>query len=127
MIKSLNYYLILPDTVGMKIILLCIVITIVSYLESHAVVNPENYQDGEFLIYNCREKHWACVKSETFDECLEDRNADPSELDPLHSCAPVGRFATTRSCFDRQSFMSTQAFGTRVCVRDEWKGKISKF
>lgn len=84
----------------------------------------ENYEAGPYLIYDCKEKHWVCVMEPFFKECEEKRSRDlASEDEVYHSCAPVGKFPTKKSCFQRQLFMTTHNHGKRFCVKDSWKSK----
>ncbi len=46
---------------------------------SHAESMKEDYpidllhQAGEYLIYHCERKHYACVNKRSFDDCAEER------------------------------------------------------
>lgn len=84
----------------------------------------DNYEAGPYLIYDCVEKHWTCVKEPYYKECQEKRARDHKKPNNVyHSCAPIGLFPTKKSCFQRQLFMISQNHGTRVCVKEEWKEK----
>lgn len=114
----------------MKVFLLFLIIS-----QVHAAENFEpsdliayNYDAGPYLIYDCVEKHWTCVAESFYKECETKRTREVASSDHRihHTCAPIGEFPTKRSCFDRQLFMVSQAFGTRFCVRDVWKTKVIK-
>lgn len=88
----------------------------------------DNYEAGQFLIYDCDEKHWVCVLESYFKECEEKRQNDKTLPDKItHSCAPIGEFPNKRSCFQRQLFMTTHNYGPRFCIKDEWKTKAVDF
>lgn len=83
------------------------------------------YEAGPYLLYDCEAKHWVCTEEITYKECEEKRKAEVlSDVNTHHSCAPVGKFVGKKSCYDRQLFMVSQNFGSRVCVRDVWKNKV---
>lgn len=91
--------------------------------ETAADLIAPNYEAGPFLIYDCEEKHWVCVKKSYFNECEEKRDKDFFSESYYHSCAPIGEFPTKRSCFQRQLFMTSQNHGQRFCVKEIWKTK----
>jgi hypothetical protein len=87
----------------------------------------DNYEAGAYLIYDCQERHWTCVTEPFYKICETDRENDLLEEGFYHSCAPIGKLPTKKSCFQRQLFMVSQNFGQRFCVREEWKSKTLKF
>lgn len=83
----------------------------------------DKYEAGEYLIYDCADSHWVCVRESFYKECEEKRRED-SELKRTHSrCAMVGKFPTKKSCFQRQLFMVTHHFGNSFCALGEWKAR----
>lgn len=117
----------------MKILILTLLFSMVSWAQvrdkSPAGFDPktdiiaENYEAGPFLIYDCEEKHWTCVMEPYFKECEEKRTRDLASKEITHSCAPIGKFPTKKSCFQRQLFLTTHNHGTRFCLKDNWKEK----
>lgn len=83
----------------------------------------ENYQAGQFLIYDCKEKHFTCVLKEYHDECQFKRDEELKKGSEEFSCAPLGEFPTKKSCFQRQLFLTSNAHGTRFCLPDNEKYK----
>lgn len=93
-------------------------------LEGYDAANDEVEEGstaGAFLIYNCKDSHWACVISKNFDECREKRDEDLKGEKKVLRCAPIAEFPTKKSCFQRQLFMVSQAYANRVCISDIWK------
>jgi hypothetical protein len=87
-------------------------------------VISEDYEAGAWLIYDCEERHWACVLESYYRECAEKREREVSQKDdPYHSCAAISQFPNKRSCFERMLFLTTQNFSDRVCVKESWKEK----
>lgn len=88
----------------------------------------DNYEAGQYLIYDCKEKHWTCVMETYFKECAEKREKDLLNIDEVyHSCAPIEKYPNKRSCFQRQLFLTSHNFGQRVCVKESWKEKNIEF
>lgn len=86
----------------------------------------DNYEAGPFLIYDCDQKHWVCVLESYYKDCQEKRHRDAEHGTFYHSCAPIGKFPTKKSCFQRILFLTTHHHGTRFCIKDEWKTKAVK-
>lgn len=86
-------------------------------------VIAENYEAGPFLIYDCKEGHYVCVLSDYYKKCEADRADDLIGRKLNLSCAPIGEFPNKKSCFQRQLFMTSQAYGPRFCISDYWKQK----
>ncbi|MFP5385656.1 MAG: hypothetical protein ACLGHN_06220 [Bacteriovoracia bacterium] len=88
----------------------------------------EEYEAGPFLIYDCKDKHWVCVQPSYYENCKTLRKNDLAQREGLyHTCAPVGKFPTKKSCFQRQLFLTTHNHGNRFCIKDKWKEKNVKF
>lgn len=86
----------------------------------------ENYEAGIHLIYDCDEKHWACVRSDYAEACeatrAERRKEVTERVAPMDlPCARIGSFPTKESCFQRQLFMTSQNHGSRFCINDPWR------
>lgn len=83
----------------------------------------EDYNSGSYLIYNCLDQYWVCVTEEEFNRCHKEREKEIVNSRPRSSCAPVKKFLTNRSCFERQLYLVSQNYGDRICVLDEWRLK----
>lgn len=87
----------------------------------------EEYEEGRFLIYNCENKHWACVSRSDYNDCEKRREKDHENLEsPFHSCAIFTEFPRKKSCSQRILFLTTHNHGTRFCLKDSWKLKTEE-
>ncbi len=80
-------------------------------------VISEDLEAGPYLIYDCVENRWACVREVHFNECKEKRKIHTGDLDRRYRCSPIGSFSGKKSCFQRQAFLVSQAVGDRSCNR----------
>lgn len=93
-----------------------------AYGEEEEVLDPEEI--GPFLIYNCEKNHWNCVNEARNKECEKLREEDKKKKNTYrYRCAAIEKLPSDRGCFQRQLFYTTKNFGTRFCVKDEWKEK----
>lgn len=83
----------------------------------------EEYNSGPYLIYNCLKQYWVCVSEENFKECQEERLQDITDSRARSKCAPVKKFVTEKSCFERQLYLVSQNYGDRICVLEQWRQK----
>lgn len=83
----------------------------------------ENYEAGQYLLYDCVEGHWTCVTEPYFVECEAKRNEDILARKIESRCAPLGSMPTKKSCFQRQLFLTSNNHGHKFCVLPEWKEK----
>lgn len=81
----------------------------------------DRYWAGAYLMYDCEEGHWVCVLKEDFKSCEEKRAKATKAREKFLPCAPIGEFPTKRSCFQRELYLTGQAFGHRFCLLDELK------
>ena len=111
----------------MRIFLLCLLLISATDLRSEDVILPtrisEEYNSGAYLIYNCQNHFWVCVAEENFKECEAQKIEDVAHARARSSCAPVKKFVTDKSCFERQLYLVSQNYGDRICVLDEWRQK----
>ncbi len=83
----------------------------------------EEYNSGAYLIYNCQNQLWVCVAEENYQECEAERIKDIAHARARSGCAPLKKFVTDKSCFERQLYLISQNYGNRICVLDEWRQK----
>jgi hypothetical protein len=83
----------------------------------------DKYEAGEFLIYDCEDQHWTCVRESFFKDCQSIREEDSLNKKVFSRCAPVGEFPTKKSCFQRQLFMVSHNHGASFCHLGEWQAK----
>lgn len=53
---------------------------------------------GEFLIYDCAKKHYACVDQNSFQNCQEERQKSISLKKSQLSCTPLKKFDDKIAC-----------------------------
>lgn len=56
------------------------------------------YRRGPHLIYDCEDKHFACVSPRSRQRCEEGREADLKDKKLELSCAPLKPFDSTEDC-----------------------------
>lgn len=62
----------------------------------------DKYYLGEYLIYDCKDKHFACVNIDSFKLCTQWRDEDKEERRRKLRCAPLTQFETQEKCFEAQ-------------------------
>ena len=58
------------------------------------------YSAGDYLIFDCERGHYACVNEEGNTNCVEERNFVLEKKAKFYPCAPLGKFASKRSCIE---------------------------
>jgi hypothetical protein len=56
------------------------------------------YKAGEYFIYDCKREYYACVDSEGYDRCVEDRKNSITKGKSKYDCAPLKQFPDKRAC-----------------------------
>jgi|SRR5690606_27027865 len=108
--------------VKISLLLLGIFFFTATYGEDEEILDPEDI--GPFLIYDCQKKHWSCVTQEKSEECEKLREEDKKKKNLYrYRCASIEKLPSDKGCFQRQLFYTTKNFGTRFCLKDEWKEK----
>lgn len=79
----------------------------------------QDYTAGAYLIYNCKDQHWVCVTEEDYLECENKwQKGEKASLSTSYECAPIEKFPTKKSCFQRVLFNVSQNLGTRFCQKE---------
>ncbi|PIK15286.1 hypothetical protein [Halobacteriovorax sp. JY17] len=60
----------------------------------------EKYYLGRFLIYDCEDRHFACVNLPSFFNCEEKREIEKENKNVFFSCAPLKQYKTLKDCTD---------------------------
>jgi hypothetical protein len=94
--------------------------------DPYADTISDNYEAGAYLIYDCEEGHWACVKQVFHDDCQGKQENESTTAGVRSRCAAFGEQASKKGCFQRQLYMVSQNWGTRACVKKAWKEKEIK-
>jgi hypothetical protein len=59
------------------------------------------YIAGEYLLYDCEKRHYACVSVVSFLNCKEDRKSEIKAKAKGFSCAPLEKFASKKICLEK--------------------------
>ena len=71
------------------------------FYESKTERISEEYKSGMYMIYDCLERHFACVNEDGFVKCREKREFSKKKRRPFLDCAPLKKFATTPECLKK--------------------------
>ncbi|MDO9181697.1 MAG: hypothetical protein Q7U04_04775 [Bacteriovorax sp.] len=58
------------------------------------------YNAGEYLIYDCERKHFACVNATGNDNCVEERRYALVTKAAVYPCAPLKKFKNKKECVE---------------------------
>ncbi len=56
------------------------------------------YSAGNYLVYDCEKKHYACVTKINYNDCLENRKLAIDKKSEMYPCAPLAKFEDKKSC-----------------------------
>lgn len=68
----------------------------------HMVQLSRFYRSGEYLLYDCNNRHFVCVDKTSFDECREKRNEAIDKRNFLLPCAPLKKLGHFEICVEVQ-------------------------
>ncbi len=74
------------------------------------------YFQGQYLIYDCRQRHYVCVNSASFDKCRGRRDEALDERRFLLPCAPLLEFKSQKECFQEHYKQVHQLGNRKFCV-----------
>ena len=57
-----------------------------------------HFKSGMFLIYDCRNKFYACVDSDSYKKCRDSRDTSINKRQRHYPCAPLKKFGNKESC-----------------------------
>lgn len=77
------------------------------------------YRAGEFLIYDCRFQHFACVNKDSFDRCKELRALDKDNNNETYSCAGISKFENKEACVLKEYALQDQSILKKFCYRQD--------
>jgi hypothetical protein len=60
------------------------------------------YFNGRYLIYDCQQRHFACVNQESFKFCKKKREFDLEKESYFLRCTPLKEFTNQKSCETEQ-------------------------
>ncbi|MBT7608119.1 MAG: hypothetical protein HN576_00080 [Bacteriovoracaceae bacterium] len=74
------------------------------------------YRNGEYLIYDCKKRHFACVNNDSYANC-EKRRKESFELKySFLPCVPLKKFKEQRLCFKKQVELIGQVPDKKFCI-----------
>jgi hypothetical protein len=74
-----------------------------------------NYKAGEYLLFNCERKHFACVNLEGFHHCSEERKYAIENKMAILPCAPLKKFSEKKLCVEKNYQVVDQNAMKRFC------------
>jgi len=81
------------------------------------------YKQGEFLIYDCKGRYFACVNDLSYENCRKKREQDVEDKRSILSCAPLKKFNNQKECFKEQYEQIHQPKNKIFCVNFKNKKK----
>ena len=60
----------------------------------------DRYKAGEYLIYDCFAKYYACVNEDSFTACKEKRSEREKLKESAYRCAPLKKFKDKKECLE---------------------------
>lgn len=115
----------------MRFILLCLLISFSLFAqkkEKYPYVQQQGYSDkyfsGEYLMYDCQDKHWVCGDKEAKLNC----DAAVQRYLPTDSvyipCFVVKKFESLSECVHHNKNVVSNLAPTRNCFHPKYKKKI---
>ena len=77
---------------------------------------PQYSSMGRGLVYNCKDKHWACVDKDEFFACKDNEKWNTKNGKSVE-CHAVGSYSTTRDCRVVQVYNVNMAVKSDFCNR----------
>ncbi|MBD67155.1 MAG: hypothetical protein CME62_18285 [Halobacteriovoraceae bacterium] len=77
------------------------------------------YQRGEYLVYDCVDKHWVCTGKPEFNNCNEARDIAQYENRNKLPCASVKGFSSEDECNKIQKRLTSSGYDVRFCKSSE--------
>ena len=74
------------------------------------------FREGSYLIYDCEERHYACVSQEGHDLCQQWRRESYRRRDPIFSCAPLKNYKGIAGCQAKLYELMFRAAPKDFCV-----------
>jgi hypothetical protein len=95
----------------MKYFFLLFLISMNSFAETEAKIIAQSrktdyqidwqYKAGQYLIYDCERRHYACVDLDGNSNCEEERSFAIEKKATIYPCAPLSKFANKKSCVEK--------------------------
>jgi len=83
------------------------------------------YLRGQYLLYDCIDKHWVCTSKAEFGACKDGRTIAQADKQDKLPCAPIKEFESESQCNKVQARLTSSASSMRSCKSNEIR-KIDK-
>ena len=93
----------------------------VQNLEKPEYLISETYRNGAYLIYDCKERHFACVNDESYKLCQDNRKKSFLLRQSHHPCAPLKKFTEQSFCFKQQIKLIEKNPDKKFCINIDRK------
>ncbi|HAZ12425.1 MAG: hypothetical protein A2X86_15920 [Bdellovibrionales bacterium GWA2_49_15] len=75
------------------------------------------YFEGEFLIYDCKSRHFACVDQPSFERCKTARKEGlDTKAERVLACAPLKMFSKFSDCAKEQYILQHRRLNKSMCL-----------
>jgi hypothetical protein len=85
----------------------------------------DKYRAGSSLIYDCAERHFACVNQTSYEQCEERRAVSLEKRRAILSCAPLKHFANLDLCVEELYRVIHSSVNKEFCLLP--KGEALRF
>lgn len=85
----------------------------------------DKYRAGSSLIYDCQERHFACVNQTSYEQCGERRDVSLEKRRAILSCAPLKHFDNLDKCIEELYRVIHSAVNKEFCLLP--KGESLRF
>lgn len=75
------------------------------------------YSEGDFLIYDCKERHFACVDPLSYEKCENARKLGlDTKAEKVLACAPLKKFSNFYDCAKEQYALQHRRVNKAMCL-----------
>ncbi|MBI2521189.1 MAG: hypothetical protein HYV97_12250 [Bdellovibrio sp.] len=75
------------------------------------------YSEGEFLIYDCQSRHFACVDEASYQRCKSERKTGlDTKASRVLPCAPLKFFSKFADCTKKQYVLQHRRHNKSMCL-----------
>jgi hypothetical protein len=107
-----------------------IVFLLVSSLWARNYTNSQiadNYIEGEYLIYDCAQKHWVCAAQSGQQRCNQQREVAKENNKGTWPCVVVNKYNQTKSCHQFLQQITDDPVYSSFCHRFDFRHKLTKY
>lgn len=74
------------------------------------------YDRGEYLLYNCNDKHWVCTRKVEFDQCERLRKSAIADNMEFLPCVGIKKYEKVEKCITEQKRVTYNGVSNRFCL-----------